>query len=283
MDNKLEIYRYDVKNILRFLTEQFDKGAAYGSINCYRSALSLVLGSELGIDPRIKRFCKGVSKQRPPKPKYNVTWDPSKVLDHLCQWPSNEQLSLKQLSLKLVTLLALTTGQRMQTLSLIEIENIRTCKEYIEIKIPARIKTSGPGRAQPTLMLPFYEENKKVCVATTLQDYLSRTSEVRAGLKHLLISFKKPFNKITTQSISRWIKEVLGASGIDIDIFTAYSTRHASTSAAKRNGISIDLIKKTAGWTEKSKSFAKFYDLEMAKESTSFANAVINNIKRKTK
>lgn len=233
----------------------------------------------MGTEPRIRRFCKGVSKQRPPKPKYNVTWDPSKVLDHLCQWPSNELLSLKQLSLKLVTLLALTTGQRMQTLSLIEIENIRTCKNYLEIKIPATIKTSGPGRAQPTLTLPFYKENRKICVATTLQEYLGRTSEVRAGLKQLLISFKKPHNKITTQSISRWIKEVLEASGINTDIFTAYSTRHASTSSAKRNGISIDEIKKTAGWTEKSKTFAKFYDLEIVKKNTAFANAVIKNIK----
>ena len=37
---------------------------------------------------------------------------------------------------------------------------------------------------------------------------------------------------------------------VDTSVFTAHSTRHASTSAAKRRGVDLDLIRKTAGWTK---------------------------------
>lgn len=79
------------------------------------------------------------------------------------------------LSLKLVTLLALSTGQRVQTISLILLENIKINDEGIEIKITDRIKTSRRGACQPLLTLPFFPEILKLCVASTLLCYLNRT------------------------------------------------------------------------------------------------------------
>nr|CAI5854500.1 unnamed protein product [Callosobruchus analis] len=48
-------------------------------------------------------------------PKYQVTWDPHPVLLHLSRLYPLEELSRLQLAMKLVTLLALITGQRIQT------------------------------------------------------------------------------------------------------------------------------------------------------------------------
>lgn len=53
---------------------------------------------------------------------------------------------MKLLSGKLATLLALATGHRVQTLSLVKIENIKLTKEGAEIKIPDNIKTSQRGK-----------------------------------------------------------------------------------------------------------------------------------------
>lgn len=278
-----DAYTLNTTHILSFLTEQFHKGASQGTINCYRSALSLLLGPEVGSDPVIKQFCKGVSNKRPSKPKYNDTWDPKVVLDRLETWPSNEALSLKQLTLKLTILLALTTSHRMQTFSLIDIRNMRLLIDHIEIKIPATIKTSNSGtdknKKQPTLILPFFTQNKKICVATTLQNYLQATKELRLNTHNLLISFQKPHNEVTAQTISRWIKDILKECGIDTGVFTAYSTRHASTSAAKRSGISVDLIKQTAGWTKKSKVFADFHHLNLTEDKTEYANTLLSKKK----
>lgn len=145
--NRIGFFTISIFNILSFLTKEFHKGASYGTINSYRSAIAFILGPEIGQDNRIKKFCRGVSKKRSPKPKYNFTWDPKIVLDFLSKWTPNNELCLEKLSLKLVKLLALITGHRFQTLSLIDIHNIEKTRNLIEIKIPARIKTSDPRRA----------------------------------------------------------------------------------------------------------------------------------------
>ncbi|CAH1976734.1 unnamed protein product [Acanthoscelides obtectus] len=53
------------------------------------------------------RFLKGIYRQKPPQPKYQITWDPSLVLDYLAKMYPLPEVSLPQLTCKLVTLLAL--------------------------------------------------------------------------------------------------------------------------------------------------------------------------------
>lgn len=264
----------NIIEVQNFLTEEFKKGASYGTVNCYRSALSLILSPEIASDIGIKRICKGVSKLRPQTPKYNVTWNPKIVLDFLTSWAPNNDILLEQLSYKLITLLALITGHRIQTLSLIKLSNIRILTERIEIKIPAQIKTSKPGRKQPVLILPFFS-NKDICVAQTLKYYIDRTKNLRNDNDTLFLSFKKPHKPAGTQTLSRWIKKVLHESGVDTSFFSAYSVRHASTSAAKRMGVNIDTIRSMAGWTEDSKTFTKFYDLKVVDDPSTFANTIL--------
>ncbi|XP_076236334.1 uncharacterized protein LOC143180473 [Calliopsis andreniformis] len=273
------MFTLNIPNILRFLTVEYNNGATYGTINSYRSALALLQGPEVGQNPCIKRFCKGVANVRPPRPKYNDIWEPKAVLDFLDQWQEDDKLTLEDLSKKLVTLLALITGQRMQTLSLINVMDINKLDNRIEIKIPASVKTSGPQRKQPTLVLPYYTLNKKLCAASALETYLERTQQLRKDITYLFISYKKPFKAVSSQSLSRWIKNILEKSGINTNVFTAYSTRHAATSAANRSGINIDLIRKTAGWTAKSKAFANFYNLKITDDNTVFANSVLKRQK----
>ncbi|EZA50551.1 hypothetical protein X777_10902 [Ooceraea biroi] len=141
--------------------------------------VALILGPEIGSNPDIKRFCKGASNLRPALPRYNVTWDPKIVLDSISKWFPNEEIPLQHLSGKLATLLALTTGQRLQTLIAIDIRNIEKTEEHIAIKIPAHLKTSGHQRLQPNLILPFYPEDPTICVARALEIYLDRTRHLR--------------------------------------------------------------------------------------------------------
>lgn len=149
----LDIQVYDV---LDFLTECLGKGSSYGTLNNHRSALSLICQNNMTQDDRIRRFFKGVFKLRPTFPKYSVTWDPNVVLAYLSNFYPNEILNLDVLSKKLVVLLALATGQKCQTLSLIKIPNINVMDERIVIHIKDLVKTSGVGRKQPILELPFF-------------------------------------------------------------------------------------------------------------------------------
>lgn len=263
-----------VPTVISFLTKKFNEGLSYSSLNTIRSAISLVLGPHIGTDDRLSRFFRGIFKLRPKNPKYEIVWDPSIVLNYLSKLFPNETLSLELISKKLVTLLALTTGHRIQTLSLINIDNISYNEDNINIKIPDMIKTSAPGRSQPNLILPFFKENLSICPANTLLYYLDVTKNIRQDCKSLIITIRKPYHAATTATISRWIKQTLTNSGIDTSKFTSHSTRHASTSKASEAGINIEVIRKAAGWTTNSSTFARFYKRPIVSDPNAFAQAV---------
>lgn len=264
--------------VLHFLTDVFDNGAKYGTINSCKSALALLLGFTSD-DYRIKRFMKGVFRLRPSRPKYNITWDPNIVLNYLAnKWP-NEDLNLETLSKKTLTLLALVTAHRMQTLSLIKLTNIETrAPTEIIIKIPDLVKTSKPNSFQPLLRLPFYDARPEICPARCIQAYINKTTSLRKDTcDFLFISYKRPHSKVKSQTLSTWLKNSLCCSGVNTEVFTAHSTRHAATSTASRVGVSIDVIRKTAGWSESSSVFAKFYNREIVANTDKFARSILSN------
>jgi site-specific recombinase XerD len=273
-ENCFNFYAGSSPAVLSFLTDQFKNGASYGSLNNHRSALSLLLGSNISSDDQVKRLMKGAYKLRPTIPKYTSTWDPQTVLNHISTWVPNKDLTIEKITKKLVILLALCTAHRVQTLSLIKLKNVHTYAAGIKIIISDIIKTSAVGREQPVLFLPYFNENQNICPATVIQDYLEVTNKIRTdSLQNLLLTFKRPYRNATAQTISRWIKQVLGDSGVDVTAFSAHSARHAATSAAKRAGVSLEVIRKAAGWSKTSETFARYYNRPLADEGN-FARAI---------
>ena len=69
---------------------------------------------------------------------------------------------------------------------------------------------------------------------------------------------------------------------ININIFSAYSTRHAATSSAYRIEVLLGEIRKMAGWSETSNVFARFYNRPLSKaaltRSINIVNIIIVNI-----
>lgn len=276
LERMIDFYEPSVSNVILFLTDEYEKGLSHSTLNCTRSALSLVIREKIAQDPRVQRFFQGISRLRPSKPKYNFTWDPKIVLDYFNSRKSNEELELKELCKKLITLFALVTAHRMQTFSLIKIENIFYFETKIEIAIPDRIKTSAKNNVQPNLVLPYFD-NTRVCPAHALITYVERTKNIRADTENLFISNNKPIKAVSSQTLGRWVEEVLCNSGIDTTFFTAHSTRHAATSAANRLGVELSLIRKTAGWTENSGTFARFYNRDLITDNRQFALSILNN------
>lgn len=165
--------------VLKFLSTKFNEGVKHGTINAARAALALISSENLADDRLISRFVKGCGKQRPNKPKYDSTWDVDPVLRKLATWYPLDSLGLKELSHKLVVLLALGTAHRLQTLALIKLENISRTTEGLEIQITERIKNSKKLKVQPTLRLPFFNERPDLCIAKTLSHYVERTRLIR--------------------------------------------------------------------------------------------------------
>ena len=79
---------------------------------------------------------------------------------------------------------------------------------------------------------------------------------------------------VSSQTISRWLKIVLRKSGITE--FTGHSTRHAATSKALQEGLTIDAIRNAAGWSERSKTFHFFYNRPIKQTHENIAIRIIN-------
>nr|XP_046491856.1 uncharacterized protein LOC124223672 [Neodiprion pinetum] len=268
---KIDPFTGHENQVLEFLTERYEAGALYGTLNSCRAVISLISNENIGKSPTIGRFFKGVFKTRPCKPKYDRTWDITPVLNKISEMFLLEKLGLQDLTVRLVTLLALVTAQRVQTLASIKLSNIKETRDGFEVKVTDILKTSRPGSSQPLLLLPRFEQQPKLCIASVLERYIKRTKPLRGNCNTLLITSKKPYRAASSQTISRWIRSMLARSGIGEE-YSAHSTRHASTSAALKKGIDINIIKSAAGWSKESQVFAKYYNRPIASLKNGFAS-----------
>lgn len=214
----------------------------------------------VGQHPIVCRFLKGAFEQKPPgSNRYYAIWDVNQVLQFLKTFSPNRCLSLKELTYKLATLLALVTIQRKQTLLQLDISNEYLKKsndEYIFI-LNKHVKQSRPNYPVPPVIVARYTPDSDICPLLCLEEYIERTSKLRMD-NTLFISTIKPYKAVGAQTMSRWIKSVLEWSGIDVTVFKPHSTRHAAATAAFRASIPLDDILKKAGWSS-AKTFRRFY------------------------
>ena len=216
--NSFDIFSKRLQNVLNFLSKSFSDGHNHSSINTASSALSSML-------------------LLPTFAKYHMIWDVRKVFNYFRNLPVMSNLTLKELSLKLVVLLCLVSGgQRMQTMHLINLKNIKYVGKQVFIPIMQKIKQSKPGNHIYSLSFKTYPRDTKLCAVAHLKRYIELTQDLRSSDK-LFISCTKHHQAISRDTISRWCKTVTELSGIDIQKYSTHSTRSAASSKAKSMGM----------------------------------------------
>ena len=269
-------FRPTADELIVFLTSLFNQGKGYSCINLARSAVAtLSLGSKIsvGIYPLVKKFVRGVFNRRPAFPRNTVTWDADIVLKFLKKWSPAVNLSLPQLTLKVVLLCLLLSGQRGQVLWLLDLRNITWSKTDIRCTFGDLLKTSAPNRHQDELVFGSFPGDKSLCVVHYLRHYKKRTCALRGSETKPFISWKAPHSGVSRDTIRRWTKMGLKTAGIDMSRFTAHSTRSASTSKAIQK-LPLATILKTVGWRRPS-TFTTFYKKPIC-EGNAFQNAVLS-------
>ena len=235
----------------------------YNAVNTMRSALSSVIfhpdSIPFGQRPEVKLYMKGIYNSNPPTPRYAQIWDPHTVLDFLRTWSPATKLTLRQLTLKVVFLVLLVSGQRLQTLHSLDINFMKQNTSSFTFVLSRLLKQSRPGYKNPRLTLKAYAPDKRICVYTYLDAYLVKTKSIRGNITGLFLTFAKPYHHASKDTLSRWVKEILRLSGIDTSTYGPHSVRAAASSAAKRGGASVQTILDTAGWTNNS-TFARYYN-----------------------
>ena len=231
-------------------------------MNTARSAISSITSvnsvNTIGDHPLVKRYMRGVFTKRPSLPKYSASWDVGVVLRFLKTLMPVNKLSLKQLTWKLVMLLALLTGQRGQTLHLMDLRYIDIQENTVHIQLLDLLKTSKPGKHLKPITLERYYSDSSLCVVDTFKTYIDQTKVIRGKETKLFNPTVRPFKAISRQTLSTWVQKILCISGIDIKKFAPHSTRSASVTTATKCGIPFDVFLKMANWSSES-TFYKFY------------------------
>ena len=228
-------------------------------------------GIPFGSQRLTERLLTGIAVTRPSVPRYTQTWDVAIVLNHLRSKIPLESLTLKDLTLKLVVLVALVTAQRCQTIHLLDTAHMTRTPSAFSFQITKPLKTTKPGRPLPQIELHKYHEDE-ICVYRTLERYLEVTAPFRKQ-SALFLSYYAPHNPVGKETISRWIKCGLHESGIDVTQFKAHSTRAALTSAAHQS-LPVRDILAVAGWQQEG-TFYKFYNKSVSLQK-SYAESVLN-------
>ncbi|CAG2190553.1 unnamed protein product [Mytilus edulis] len=232
-------------------------------------------GVTVGSNATIIRFLKGVYNLRPSEPRYSETWDVSKVFNFLRKLSPVKYISLKDLTLKLVMLIVLSTACRTQSLFLLCLDNLVKGKDSYTLFYSGLLKQNRPGFNVHFVELFAYPPDRRLCVFTVLKEYLMRTAQARGNSQKLFISYVKPFKAVSRETISRWIKTVMSKSGINLKSYSSHSARSAVVSKAFHNLIPVECILRRAGWTSE-KTFAKFYKKPIESDEQRFQRAVLS-------
>ena len=166
-DRNINLFSASIESILSFLASQFHKGHQYRSLNIYRSAISSIHpridGFEIGKHPMVIRLMKGIFNKRPPLPKYTTTWSVGDVLKYLRSLGCSSDLSLKDLSYKFATLLALVTAGRSSDLVLLSVNHFTSTREGIKFVLNGLSKQSRPNHTRPPFLVQKYIEDPLIC------------------------------------------------------------------------------------------------------------------------
>ena len=171
-------------------------------------------------------------------------WDVKQALDFLKEkLGDNDQLSNKELTLKVTILLTLTTT----ALHILDLNPMIKTSEYYEFRFYKLRKSWRRGESLISLKIYAFPSHKALCVVAALDCYIERTSIWREKNRssQLLVSFIKPHNAAAKYTVAGLVKQIMVMSGINADIFKPNFTDSASSSHARISGLSLsDILKR---------------------------------------
>ena len=249
--------------VISYLTSMYGRGLQYTTIASARSVLSGILHipgvTSISSHPLIIWLLKGIFHDRPPKPRYEFIWDTELVLQFLKHLHPSV-IGLKLLTLKTVTLLTLLSGQRVSTLHQFRLSQMQRTPTIVVFNIQGLLKQSRPTKRDLPITCHAFPHDVALCPVATLGFYLSaREKLVNAALHdELFLCYRNPHGPATRDTLARWVRMVLGSSGVNLDTFSAHSCWSASTSKAAASGVSLERILMAGQWSTSS-TFYEYY------------------------
>ena len=159
--------------ILNFLSYLYDNNKSYSLIRTARSAISYHIAippyKQLSEHPLMNKFFKGLYNLRPPVRKFGFVWDVRIVFDYFLTQPENHLLDDKLLTQKLVLLLLLLGGQRVNTIFWFHVNRMIVNEIGITVSPDHVLKHSSGGRKLDVFEYRSYHVTK-LCVVDCINN-----------------------------------------------------------------------------------------------------------------
>lgn len=263
----------------KFLILLSKQGSAYSTVNIARCAISAVTHvdnfNSIGCNRYVSMTVAAAGNVNPPEPRYSSTWRVADVFKVFKRWGRNSTLKFKWLTWKLTVLLLLCTAQRGQTIWLLPLSGMRETEQGVVFRMKHQLKHNKPGEPLSVIRLAKFSQDTRLCPVQCLKRYVERTKDMRGEIDQLLISTVKPYRAVGRETVSNWVKKMLGMAGVDTGKYKAHSTRSAATSDVTRKGINLNALLKVASW-KSTDTFAKFYDKPLEDDSEVMTNMLLN-------
>ena len=112
------------------------------------ASLYKIKGFDVSKNPLVIKVMLGIFNSNPPKPRYNSFWDINSVLSYLEGLGPDTSLSFKNISSKLVMLLALTSLFRVSEIAAIDFKSIVFSGPVVKFSLSRLRKSQRKGSLQ---------------------------------------------------------------------------------------------------------------------------------------
>ena len=171
--------------------------------------------------------------------------------------------------------MALTRPSRSADLAKLDLQFRSYSMEGVTFLPNTLSKQSKQQKHGMEFFFPCYPTEAILCPVLALKEYEGRIRQLRGNYyTTLFLSASKPHKPVSSSTIARWLKVLLGKAGVNTEIFKAHSTRSASTSAAAVADVTTGDILKAADRSSKA-VIQKFYHKPSA--SNQFGLAVLSS------
>lgn len=234
-------------------------------INTALAALSHVyraLGRhDLTVDEHISRLVTALVKSSTARPMRKSTVLPvDRFVDLFRSWGPNNTLSMKQLRLKAITLLALALMLRPSDVAPKATTFDQTTGEEKKVLFTTDMLSFSPEGVKVTffgikndtqrtgfeVFLPKHP-NPLIDPVQALSDYIECTESVRTD-KAVFLSLKRPHEAISSAAVGKVLEESIRLAGLAGQGFTAKSFRPTGATTAIQSGVDPHIVQKVGRW-----------------------------------
>ena len=181
VEKQVNMFSPNAIEVINFFTAETERGVGYRALCNARSALNSVCSipgyPDISHHPLIKRFIKGWFNLKPPRSNITYTWDVNIVLQYLNNLGENANLSFPILCKKVVTLMMLLSGTRVNSLHTFNIKLMNLTSRDCTFIPDGVIKHTRPNYKQSGIIYHSYPHNSRLCPVQTIADYQPGNSQ----------------------------------------------------------------------------------------------------------